>query len=157
MIRKLVPVLLGVIGLMIGTGAGYGLRPAPKPTPATAAAEGKAVAVADPGLEPEYVKLSNQFIVPVLDKGRVAAMVILSLSLEVSKGGTAKVYDVEPKLRDAFLQVMFDHANAGGFNGAYTDGANLTLLRAALLEAAKSIMGDVVSDVLIIEIVRQDS
>ena len=155
MIRKILPLILGIVGLMIGAAAGYFLRPTAEPgaTPIVAAAP----AMPDPLLEPEYVKLSNQFIVPVLDKGKVVSMVILSLSLEVSKGSTSKVYDVEPKLRDAFLQVMFDHANAGGFNGAYTDGANLVLLRTALLEAAKSIMGDAVSDVLIIDIVRQDS
>jgi flagellar protein FliL len=66
--------------------------------------------------------MANQFIVPVMKKGKVAAMVILSLSLEVKPGMTSKVYDMEPKLRDVFLQVMFDHANAGGFDGSYTDG-----------------------------------
>ncbi len=155
MIRKILPLLLGLFGLMIGAGAGYFLRPAADPGAATT--EAAVPAAPDPLLEPEYVKLSNQFIVPVLDKGKVVSMVILSLSLEVSKGSTSKVYDVEPKLRDAFLQVMFDHANAGGFNGAYTDGTNLVLLRTALLEAAKRVMGDLVSDVLIIDIVRQDS
>ncbi len=153
MIRKILPLLMGIVGLLIGAGAGYFMRPIAEPT----ATEAAAPAEPDPLLEPEYVKLSNQFIVPVLDKGKVVSMVILSLSLEVAKGGTAKVYDVEPKLRDAFLQVMFDHANAGGFNGAYTDGANLVLLRSALLEAAKQVLGGEVSDVLIIDIVRQDS
>ena len=159
MIRKLVPVLLGLFGLLIGTGAGYYLRPAAAPVSATepANAEGVVKAASDPANAAEYVKLSNQFIVPVLDKGRVTAMVILSLSLEVTKGATSAVYDVEPKLRDGFLQVMFDHANVGGFDGAYTDGANLVLLRAALLETAVSIMGATVSDVLILDIVRQDS
>ena len=155
MIRKILPVLLGLFGLMIGVGAGYFLRPAAEP--GAAPTEAAVPAVPGPLLEREYVKLSNQFIVPVLDKGKVVSMVILSLSLEVSKGATSKVYDVEPKLRDAFLQVMFDHANAGGFNGAYTDGANLVLLRTALLEAANRVMGVLVSDVLIIDIVRQDS
>ena len=111
----------------------------------------------DPELLPEYAKLSNQFIVPVMQKGRVSAMVILSLSLQVTTGSTPDVYNAEPKLRDTFLQVMFDHANSGGFSGAYTDGSNLVLLRSALLEAAKSVLGDKVTDVLITDIVRQDN
>ncbi len=82
---------------------------------------------ADPALTPEYVKLPNQFVVPVMAKGKVGAMVILSLSLEVEQGTTQEVYEIEPKLRDVLLQVMFDHANSGGFTGAYTDGANLML------------------------------
>jgi flagellar protein FliL len=151
MIRKLIPVILALLGLGIGIGAGIFLRPAPEPT-----AKVEEVAI-DPALEPEYAKMANQFIVPVMKKGKVAAMVILSLSLEVKPGMTSKVYDMEPKLRDVFLQVMFDHANAGGFDGSYTDGANLILLRKALLEAAKGVMKEEVSDVLIIDIVRQDS
>ena len=101
--------------------------------------------------------MSNQFIVPVMQNGKVAAMVILSLSLAVTTGTSPEVYNAEPKLRDVFLQVMFDHANSGGFSGSYTDGSNLVLLRSALLEAAKSVLGEKVSDVLITDIVRQDS
>jgi hypothetical protein len=164
MIRKLLPLILGLTGLGLGAGAGYALRPtaspvaeegadhgAPDPAVAHSAAAETATAAGT-----EYVKLSNQFVVPVLDHGRVAAMVILSLSLEMRKGASSKVYDAEPKLRDAFLQVMFDHANAGGFGGAYTDGANLIVLRKALLEAARSILGSDVGNVLIVDIMRQD-
>lgn len=151
---KILPILLGIIGLLIGAGAGYFLRPAPD---AAAHAEEVKAEEPDPDLAPEYAKLSNQFIVPVVQKGKVVAMVILSLSLEVKTGSTTEVYNVEPKLRDSFLQVMFDHANSGGFSGSYTDGSNLVLLRGALLEAAKTVLGDKVMDVLITDIVRQDS
>ncbi len=105
----------------------------------------------------DYVKLNNQFVVPVVQNGRVAALVILSISLEVASGSTEKVYKVEPKLRDGFLQVMFDHANAGGFMGTFTDGSNMILLREALSEVAQSVLGPDVTDVLIVDIVRQDS
>ena len=151
MIRRLLPLLLGLLGLGIGIGAGIFLRPVQNET------EVAVEDVVDPALAPEYAKLPNQFIVPVMTKGKVTAMVILSLSLEVSYGTTQEVYKIEPKLRDVFLQVMFDHANAGGFNGSYTDGANLLLLRRALLEAAKGVLKDTVKDVLIIDIVRQES
>lgn len=154
MMGKILPVLLAIIGLLIGGGVGYFLRPAPDPATQAAAAK---PAAPDPALVPEYAKLSNQFIVPVVQKGKVTAMVILSLSLEVTTGSTPDVYNAEPKLRDTFLQVMFDHANAGGFSGSYTDGSNLVLLRSALLEAAKAVLGEKVSDVLITDIVRQDS
>lgn len=151
MIRKLLPVLLGLLGLGLGVGAGIFLRPA---------AQEQAVvheAASEPDLAPDYVKLANQFIVPVMVKGKVGAMVILSLSLEVTNGSDAEVYKAEPKIRDEFLQVMFDHANSGGFSGSFTDGANLLLLRKALLESAKGVLKDMVHDVLIIDIVRQDS
>lgn len=158
MISKILPLVLGIFGLLLGSGAGYYLRPAPDPATATAIAEKAAKATeTNPALAPEYAKLSNQFIVPVMQKGKVSAMVILSLSLQVTTGTSPEVYNAEPKLRDKFLQVMFDHANSGGFNGAYTDASNLILLRSALLEAAKTVLGDKVSDVLITDIIRQDS
>ncbi len=151
MIRKLLPIILALLGLGIGIGAGIFLRPVHE---AAVVAEPEPI---DPALMPEYIKLSNQFVVPVMVKGKVSAMVILSLSLEVKQGTTTAVYQLEPKLRDVFLQVLFDHANTGGFSGAYTDGANLLLLRKALLEAAKGVLKEDASDVLIIDIVRQDS
>ena len=160
MIRKLFPAVLALVGLVGGLGAGVVLRSAPEAGDATlaprVAAEGHAT-LQDLETAPDYVKLNNQFIVPILEDGRVVSMVIASLSLEVAKGTTDAVYAREPKLRDAFLQVMFDHANAGGFRGAFTDAANLVFLRKALLEMARTTLGDMVTDVLIVDIVRQDS
>lgn len=155
---KILPLLLALLGLGAGAGAGLMLRPAPDP--AETHTEGEAPpekAELPPEQQPDYVKLNNQFIVPVVEEGRVASMVILSLSLEVTTGGSEKVYAVEPKLRDSMLQVLFDHANNGGFRGSFTDGSNLVLLRKALLEVGQSVLGEMVSDVLIVDIMRQDS
>ena len=153
MIKKLFPLILALVGLGTGIGGGIFLRPAPDPA---AAAEAHS-AEADPETAPQYVKLNNQFVVPVLQDGRVESMVILSLSLEVKPSSSEQVYAKEPKLRDVFLQVMFDHANAGGFRGSFTDGSNLILLRRALQEAGVSVLGDILTDVLIVDIARQDS
>nr|MBP6735890.1 flagellar basal body-associated FliL family protein [Paracoccaceae bacterium] len=150
MIRKLIPAFLALGGLGIGGGAGLFLRPAAQEqiTSETGeaatepAADSAAPHVAEPETPPEYVKMNNQFVIPVLEDGRVNSMVIVSLSLEVTTGSSEQVYSREPKLRDAFLQVLFDHANAGGFRGAFTDGSNLILLRKALLEKARSVIGE---------------
>lgn len=162
MLRKLLPVILALVGLGGGVGAGLFLRPAPPPEDQAAAteheaepAEGEEETPEEGG--PEYVKMNNQFVVPVVEKGRVAAMVVLSLSLEVEAGNTEAVYQREPKLRDVFLQVLFDHANVGGFSGSFTDGTNLISLRNSLKEAAGLILGPAVRDVLITDIARQDS
>lgn len=176
MIRKLLPVLLALLGLGAGLGAGLVLRPAAEHPPEDAAAgaeEGEAHAgetghavppaedhaAGDQAAEdaPEYVRMNNQFVVPVLEGGQVVSLVILSLSLEVTPGSSQDIYAREPKLRDAFLRVLFDHANAGGFRGSFTDGANLTLLRNALMEQARTICGELVRDVLISDIARQDA
>mgnify|MGYP000498233799 CR=1 FL=1 len=54
-------------------------------------------------------------------------------------------------------QVLFDHANIGGFKGAFTDANTMAILRRALLETARKTLGNDVSDVLITEIARQDA
>jgi flagellar protein FliL len=189
-VKKLLPLILAILGSAAGAGAGYFLRPASgaaaseshapamaaqehtpevtEPAVATdhaeaepAAAETQHAADAAEGEhaenQPEYVKLNNQFVVPVVENGSVVAMVILSLSLEVAPGATEAVYAREPKLRDVFLQVLFDHANSGGFRGTFTDGANLVVLRQALLEIARRTLGEIVTDVLIVDIARQDT
>lgn len=150
---KIIPVILALIGLAAGVGGGLALRPAHEPQEAAEPVKEEV----DPAEQPEYVKLNNQFVVPLMEEGRVRSMVILSLSLEVMAGAAEKTYSREPKLRDTLLQVMFDHANAGGFAGSFTDGANLVLLRKALLEAAQTTLPDTITDVLISDIVRQDS
>lgn len=177
MIRKLLPLLLGGLGLGAGIAAGLTLRPDPMAKDHAETADAGHGATADDhapaegdhaedaagsgdhaedGL-PEYVKLNNQFVVPVVEEGRVKAMVVLSLSLEIEAGLSETIYDREPKLRDAFLQVLFDHANTGGFSGSFTDGANLVVLRTSLHEAAALILGTAVMDVLITDMARQDS
>lgn len=159
--RKLIPLLLILIGAGAGLGAGLQLRPAP-----VADGEGDPTAAGDIPAEPadtnpeelpEFVKLSNQFIVPLVERDRITSVIILSLSLEVTAGGTEKVFAQEPKLRDEILQRLFDHANTGGFRGTFTDADNLVILRKGLLEVARGLLGDMVKSVLITDIIRQES
>lgn len=194
MIRKILPILLALLGLGGGVGAGIMLKPpAEHATEGTthnaealaesgdeaslvegeaAGTEGDAEHAAVPAPAPgtqavphppegeaplhDYVKLNNQFVVPVVQNGQVASMVILALSLEVTVGGTEQVYALEPKLRDVFLQVLFDHANSGGFSGDFTESKNMVVLRDALREVAIKVLGANLTDVLIIDIARQD-
>jgi hypothetical protein len=162
--KKLLPLLLALLGLGGGTAAGFLLKPQePAPPPAAAPCGEQAEAAPEPspaGEEQEgrdYVKLNNQFVVPVIKGGQVAALVVMSLSLEVSPGMREAIYEREPKLRDVFLQVLFDHANVGGFDGNFTRSDNLRNLRRALLEVARKAVGESVSDVLVIDMVRQDA
>jgi flagellar protein FliL len=157
--RALLPVILALIGTGVGVGVGLFLRPAPEPE-AAATAEGAPTpppAAEEKPAELEYVKLPSQFVIPLLEGGRVGALVVLSLSLEVPAGQTETVHAREPRLRDEFLRVLFDHANTGGFRGTFTDSANLVVLRRALLEAGRKAIGETVTDVLITDLVRQDS
>lgn len=172
--KKLLPILLALIGIGAGIGAGVMLRPPPaEVVEIQPCGDGTEMAKADDHGDGhgekaaaeeedpeaalrEYVKLNNQFVVPVVNESKVEALVVLSLSVEVGPGQKDQVYAREPKLRDVFLQVLFDHANMGGFRGAFTNANNMDVLRNALKEAARKAVGDAISDVLITEIARQD-
>lgn len=166
--RKLLPIILALIGTAAGVGAGLFLMPASTTEDAHASVDcvapmeevdhATAEAKQDGPTEGrDYVKLNNQFVIPVVGPDRVKALVVASLSVEVPTGSTEVVYAREPKLRDVFLQVLFDHANIGGFEGTFTSGDRMEVLRSALLEAARPVLGNDVSDILITEIARQDT
>jgi flagellar protein FliL len=180
--KKLLPVLLALAGLAGGVGAGALLKPPEAAAPAdphaapeaAAPAAAPAATPADPGAEPasgdplnpepaynpeahwEYVKLENQFVVPVMGEGKVVAVVVLSISLEVEQGRSNDVFQREPKLRDAFLRALFEHERAGGFTGVFTDPRVMGELRGNLRRAAKAILGPMLNDVLVTDILRQD-
>lgn len=161
MFRKILPIILLLVGTGAGVGAGLALRPAPDPEAALPAAATTpdappAAASAAETEAREYVKMNNQFVVPIVGSDEVTALVVLTLSLEVPSGGKADIYEREPKLRDSFLQVLFDHANTGGFDGAFTNATNMDVLRRNLLEIAQRDAPESVTDVLILDIARQD-
>lgn len=149
MLRILLPVGISLLGLGAGVGIGVFTRP---PPPEEAAPKDQALAVAT-----DFVRLNNQFVVPVLHLGQVEAFVILSISLEVTQGGSATVYSREAKLRDAFLAALFEHSNAGGFRGTFTASDRMHSLRTTLFEAAQGVVGPLVTNVLIVDLVRQDA
>lgn len=163
---KLVPIVGIVLGLAVGLAGGMTLRPedpgcAPEDTAcleAEAEAEAQAEADAKKAAEvsTEYTELKRQFVISLLQDQRVVALVVASIAVEVVEGTGTEVFAKEPKLRDAFLQVMFVHAQSGGFDGAFTTGPAMIDLKMRLKEAAAPILGDVLVDVLITEIVRQD-
>lgn len=171
--KKLLPILLAVVGLVGGIGAGAFLKPAPEVVEAPACNPEKddcgegdntanyaATAVMpayDPDVVWDYVKMPKQFVIPIIKKERVSALVVLSLSLEVEQGTSDNVLARVPKLKDGFLQVLFAHANSGGFNGAFTTGQSMKDLRKSLNGVARQYLGDTVNDVLIEEIVKQES
>lgn len=175
--KKLLPIILLLVGSGAGVGAGIFLRPPAEAAQVDAGKDAasdkggdsasdkpdKAKGQADKGTtgkEPggkEYVKLSNQFVVPIVKDRVVVSLVVMALTIEVTSDIKETVLKKEPKVRDSFLQVLFDHANIGGFDGSFTDAAMLKKLRMALREVAQRDLGrENVSDVLILEIARQD-
>jgi flagellar protein FliL len=178
MIRLLLPVILLLAGLGGGVVAGKMMSGGGEETAADSPAEddghggdeghgaeedgghgssGDHGEESDPNSPYEYVRLNNQFVVPLIRHGSVRSLVVLTLTIEVESGENELVYDREPRLRDALLRVMFSHANVGGFDGSFTAVESMAPLREGLREAARQVLGAVAHDVLIMDIVRQDA
>ncbi len=174
--RLLIPILMLVLGLGAGIGAGLFLGGGdPAADAATENAEAQpagAAPEADDGAEraesssgyvtpasdsTEYVRLRNQFIVPVVRQGAMRSLVVMALTVEIGTGGSDAVFQHEPRLRDSFLRVLFAHANAGGFDGQFTEASVMAPLRSGLRDAARAVLGATVRDVLIVDITRQDA
>lgn len=179
--RFLLPLILALTGAGAGLAAGHFLKPEPVAHDGDAAgseaAHSESAEHADDSThgkdhgeattarpaedhsssDSDFVKLNNQFIIPILQGGRMKSMVVLSLTLETVAGTKEEIFAREPKIRDAFLQVLFDYANAGGFDGTFTAARALDHLRVALREEATRILGATVLDVLVTDIARQDS
>ncbi len=161
--KKLLPVVLLLVGLLGGAGAGWVLRPPPDPggtgggeTAHAPAPAPDAPPPAPPG-STETLRLPNQFVIPLIEDGRVRAMVVIGLTLELNLGHTVSLANDEARLRSLFLQRLFDHANIGGFDGVFTSGEALLALRRSLRDAARGLLGPSVHDVLITELLRQES
>lgn len=160
MIKKLLPILFLLAGAAAGIAAGHVMKP-----PVETAAPGEVQTHIDEGVtgdkgdsDNEFLKLSKQFVVPLLEGEHLVGLANLSLSLEAAPGLSDQFYSREPKLRDAFLRVLFDHANTGGFDGAFTMPGKLEPLRRALLETAQYELNTKdVRSVLIVDIARQDN
>ncbi|MBA3326110.1 MAG: flagellar basal body-associated FliL family protein [Rhodobacteraceae bacterium] len=173
--KILMPIGIAILGLGAGVGAGVALKPAPEAPAkeACVAHEGEACPPAADPLEPApaaaagghgekdegpaLVALDKPFVVPVFRGEKVVAMVVVSVAVEIAAESETAVEAVQPRLRDSFLAAMFRHANSAGFDGAFTTGQKMEDLRSALLVAARQVFpGEVVSEVLITEIARQD-
>lgn len=183
--KLLVPLVIALVGLGAGVGAGLALKPPPEEK--TACAEPSAAGdhsgaetpageharvPCDPAPDPyaatghdaeapkgeiSYVAIGKPFVVPIFREEKVRAMVVVSLSVAVGHEAEAAAKAVEPRLRDAFLKVMFRHANTGGFDGSFTTGQKMDDLKSALLKSAReTLAGTPVGEVLITEIARQD-
>jgi hypothetical protein len=166
--KKLIPIILVLIGIGGGIGAGLALRPAPPEKAASDCADPDncddkpptlaavaAIEDVDPDVVNEFAKLSKQFVVPIVRNDRVRALIVMSITIEVEAGGVDGILAREPKIRDTFLQVLFEHAQSGGFDGSFTTGQAMRDLRGSLKEVARKYAGDVVKGVLITELVKQ--
>lgn len=162
--KFILPLLIILLGAAGGGAAGYFLSPEPVEPDSDCVCEeaidvgehDEAHAEDEPMEDYEYVNIKNQFVVPIIEDEAMAGMVVMSLSLEVSPGTREAVFAREPKLRDEFLRILFGYATIGGFGGNYLEANDLKIVREDLTKVAQNVLGPIVNEVLIVDMIRQD-
>lgn len=159
MIKKLLPILLILVAFVGGVAGGTFLKPAEETPPETAETE-EAEKPKEEGKEGEteiaFFKFPRQFFVPVMRGDRMDSVMILSLTVEYKKENEEDVFKMEHRLRDAFLRSLMVYANTGGFDGNFTAEAHMGRLKESLVKTAQKTVGELVADVLIEDIARQE-
>ena len=100
MIAKLLPVLLLLVGIGAGIGAGIALAPPPEEVEFAEGQENVAdtedtaekEAESEDVLPNDFIKINNQFVIPVVERDQLRALVVMSLTLEPKPGMTGKVH-----------------------------------------------------------------
>jgi hypothetical protein len=179
-VKKILPIILVVFGVVGGGAAGMFLKPAPEPTPdaegqetPASANEGhaqaeapaaKGVDEADASATQEtpsvdgraYVKIGKQTIVPVVEGGETRALMLFELAIDVPLERRDAVHELEPRLRDGFLRELMKMSHTGAFMATFTDDRIIEELRRNLVHSARQILGDDAQDVLILDVMRQE-
>ncbi len=102
-----------------------------------------------------YFDFSRQFVVPVVDYGKISALVIMDITLELDQSDSDGMYTLEAKFRDALMRELLSLSNDGAFSGQMTDPAKYDMISKRLLKASRTVR-DEVKAVLILDIARQD-
>ena len=154
--KKILAILLIVLGIGGGGAAGFFLKPAP---PAATADGEDHTATEESQKEAEernYVKIGRQTIIPVVDNGETRALMLFELAVDVPAGVSATVHEMEPRLRDAFLRELFQMSYTGAFLTNFTDDHIIEELRRNLTRTAREHIGSKDSEVLILDVMRQE-
>ena len=153
--KKILPILIIVLGVIGGAGAGIFLKPAPPHTDEHSAA---AAPEEDPNeiVERSFVKIGRQTIVPVVQDGETRALMLFELAVDVPATKADDVHSMEPRLRDAFLRELFQMSYTGAFLTDFTEERVIEELRRNLTTAARTYLGHNQAEVLILDVMRQE-
>jgi len=103
-----------------------------------------------------YIKFKRQFVVPVMTRGKIEALVIMNLNLELNSDAPSNAYSLEPKLRDAITRELLALSNQGIFGDNLTSAESYENIRKTLLSACEQILPEGIQDILILDIARQE-
>jgi len=157
--KSILATVLLLAGLAGGAAIGWGVSPSRGAEDGPDTLEKPAQRQGPVQQEPiggDFVRFERQVVIPVVDGDRTQALMLFSIALQMRPGAGEAVYAVKPKLIDAFLRDLFALSHTGAFLSSYTDERVLDEVRAKLLDSARAIVGEDVTDVLLLEVMRQE-
>lgn len=162
--KKVIALFLVLLGIAGGGAAGMFLKPPPPEEETTDQKVADGDEVTDDGQPPDsefnagvFVKVGRQTIIPVVEGGETQALMLFELAVDVVPGENDLAFEMEPRLRDAFLRELFQMSHTGAFMTTFTDDRVIEELRQNLIRAAKKELGaSAVNDVLILDVMRQE-
>jgi flagellar protein FliL len=151
---KLPLVMIGVaLGLAVGGAAGtYWYLTSAEGASAKEGASAHEVQTGDHA----FIDMDRKFVVPLVRGNRVRSLVVIDLRLEVESSAETRAQELKPKIRDLFLDTLYAMAVAGSFDGDLYSNNVQGEMRARLLEAARQVLQDDATAILIGELLRQD-
>jgi flagellar basal body-associated protein FliL len=145
--KRTLAVIGVVLGLAVGGGAGSYWYMAPAQD-----ASASRLASADHA----FVDMERKFVVPLVRGSRVRSLVVVDLRLEVRSSAETRAQELKPRIRDLFLDTLYEMAVAGAFDGDLYSNNVQGEMRARLLEDARRVLQDDATAILIGELLRQD-
>lgn len=103
-----------------------------------------------------YFKFSREFIVPLMDEKRVRSLVILNINLEADASMSNRLFSMEPKLRDNIMTTLIGLSSDGYTFQSFNEVESYEAIRSTVLQNVTEITGPGISNVLILDIAKQD-
>jgi flagellar basal body-associated protein FliL len=103
-----------------------------------------------------YYKFTREFVVPIIRDGRVSSLVILNLNLEADASIERELFDMEPKLRDNIMTTLITLSNDGTTFESMTSVKNYESIRSLVLQNLGSVVKEGITNVLIVDLAKQD-
>lgn len=157
--KKLLPLIIIILGLAGGIGVGVVMKPEPEPITDEEKAEKeveKPIERDFVATDSEYVELSRKLIVPTEGADGVKSLIAIELHIEVAPGFADHATAHEPKVRDAFLRTLLWFSSTGAFGENAHQNETFEELGEELTRAARKVLGDEVRGVLIGDMIKQD-
>ena len=106
--------------------------------------------------EKAYFKFGREFVVPIMQDGKVKALVILNLNLEVDDSHIDKLFSLEPKLRDNVMTTLVGLSTDGRTLEDPTNTESYETIRSVVLMNLQSVVSSGIENVLILDMAKQD-